>query len=271
MRIFSAIIIIFTIALTALPTYLNSAHLISRHDSNAYYLKKELNNCKAVDISNWGKRTILRIDDPHADFYTDVVIKMTNDANSLNAPVVLAVIPHDLEKDGKLYDFLEMSNCKIEIALHGWDHSANPPEFSNLSMKDAYIRIQRGKSVLEKVTEEPLVTFVPPENKYSEGTRQAALNAGFKVISSEAGGEWFFGYTSSTYDFDINELVPVDQVIKNCDYGFKEHNLCVIMLHPQDYVTDGKLDDEKYKNYLELLNRLISQNASFVTFKDFFN
>ncbi len=242
-------------------------------DSNLNYLALLFHRCEPLNYFKKEKNIILRIDDIQAFAWRDISIKMVNEAFKRKMPVVLAVIPVGLEKDRKIVNYLKKNLCNIEIAQHGWDNNIynNPdiPEFGELNEKEAYERIIKGKKVLQKITKDPIITFIPPNNIYSSGTAVALEKTGFKIISNEGSG--YFDYTASTYDFEHHKLTKVTEVINECKEGLLRKNLCIIMLHPQDYATEGRLDEEKYKNYLKLLDELEKMDVGFVKIKDLIN
>ncbi len=258
------------IVLTVLFIYaymsVNPISAFKRRDSNYYALKNTIVGCQSVEKIPEGKKVILRIDDPHAFFLDEVVFKMVDDATAHNAPVVLGVVPKDIEKDTQLTTFLKHNLCNFEVALHGWDHSENPPEFQNLSEQEAFERMSRGKWVLESLLNTPVTTFIAPQNSYSEGTIKAAKRIGFKIFTSE--GEGLNGYDATTYDFGDKKLVPVYDIVHQCMDSFDENKPCIVMIHPQDFTTGEKLDKEKYKNYLEVIEVFQNLDVSFITFQD---
>ena len=167
----SAAIVITLVSLyTIIST--NPLYAIRRRDSNYYVLKNAIVGCQSEDREIKERKAVLRIDDPHAFYYDDLVFKMVDDAVALDVPVVLGVIPKGIGEDKELVTFLKHNLCKVEIALHGWDHSTDPPEFRDLSEEEAFQKMSRGKWVLETVLEmkRSIITFIAPENEYSEGT-----------------------------------------------------------------------------------------------------
>ena len=235
-------------------------------DSNINYAARLLERCEPIKIVSGKNQVVLRVDDIQAFTWRETAIKMIEDAFENEMLVVLGVIPAGLQDDKKIYEYLKSNYCNLEIAQHGWDHRDNPPEFVDMSEEAVYEAILKGKLVLQELTKDPIVTFIPPHNIYSKGTEIALGKASFKIISGE--GEGDFDYTTSTYDFAKDELVPIPEIIGQCKDGLEKNNRCIIMLHPQDYATNGQLDEEKYKRYLDLLAELKKLDVSFVKMKD---
>jgi len=214
-------------------------------------------------------KVILRIDDVQAFTWRDVLIKMVNDALNRQVPVTLGVIPTGLTEDRKLTDFLERVKDNIEIAQHGYEHNlagVDAAEFGSLDEQEADQRIKKGQAILEKITNRPPLTFIPPHNLISSASMIALEKNGFRILSSE--GEGYFDYTVSTYDFGSQELIPVSQIINSCQQEFEKKDLCVIAIHPQDYSSEENFNQEKYQHYLALLDSLEEMGVSFVRFKD---
>lgn len=246
---------------------------IITNSEQVYYAASLFSHCEPIDQSFNQKKIVLRIDDIQAYGWQDIQIQMMDDALKQDVPLLLGVIPKQLKDDKELYYFLKRNSCNLEIAQHGWDHNittgGETPEFGNLTEEEAYQRIIKGKLILEKLVGGSLTTFIPPNNEYSEGTFSALNKIGFKIISS--GGNEFFDYTTSTYNFDKETLTPISDVISECQEGLDKNDLCIIMIHPQDYATDGELDEVKYNNYTELLGDLKELNVSFVKLEDLSN
>lgn len=208
---------------------------------------------------------ILRLDD--VESYTwGVTEMMITDTLNRGIPLTLGVIPLHLENNSGLVDLIQDRRCDLEIALHGWNHRGDIPEFSGIGKGVAFDKLKRGKMYLEELFGVEVITFIPPQNVISRKAEGALSAAGFKILSSE--GVDYLDYDVSTYDFPNKRVVPTSEVIEKCTDAFIEDNVCVIMLHPQDYATDEVLDTEKYTEYTLLLDELEKLDTSFITFKN---
>jgi predicted deacetylase len=225
------------------------------------------NKCKDVYHQTSDRNIIIRIDDIQAYYLNNIQIRMIQDALNMNKTVSLAVIPTGLLNDKELSKFLEENRCKLEIALHGYNNSDY--EFANISYKEANNKIKEGLKILNEI-EPKVITFIPPNNEISDEGRKAVYANGIKIISSgfeniEA------GFTMSTYDWKNKSFTDYEKVLADCNDELNKNETCIIMIHPQDYITDGKLDEEKYSQYTALLNGMNKLNATIVTFRDMYN
>jgi len=217
------------------------------------------------------KKIIIRVDDVGAYHLDDVSINIIDNILDRRMALSAAVIPKDIEKDRKLVDFIKskINNPNFEIAQHGTNHTVN--EFLELNEQEAYDLIKIGREKLIKTFSYSPVTFIPPYNEYSEDTVKALSELGYRVMSgkrNESRNEslLIIGYDVRTKDIGKEGLNPVEDVIEGCKNALNSKDLCVIMIHPSDYVKDGKF---VYKNeFLDLLNNLWQLNATFVTFNN---
>lgn len=226
-------------------------------------------------------RIIIRVDDAGAWHYNSVIEKMTEDILAKNMSVVYAVIPKNIEKDKDFLNFADKyrNNPNVEFAQHGYSHDVE--EFKNLTFEQAYPLIVAGKEAMMKYMGVVPVTFIPPYNVYNSATIDSINLLNFKVISSNE-HEYFYSYkifhasyNARTYNYVPETPVPVETTIESCEQSLKDHNLCVVMVHPQEFLEDDKgadgvrdLSEEKYQQrFIDLIDGLDRLGAEFTTFK----
>jgi peptidoglycan/xylan/chitin deacetylase (PgdA/CDA1 family) len=227
--------------------------------------------CRPVPITVGNKTVILRVDDIQAQAWYETSIAMIKDAEARGIPLTLGIIPKNFADDTELVETLRQHSCNLEFALHGWDHSSGEeganPEFASLNKKEALERIRWGIDVLKVLTDEPVVTWIPPLNVYSTGTAAALKELGITHISAE--GESGLDYDATTFDYGVNSLVLPHDVVAKCGETFKTKTTCVIMIHPQDFADGLDHDEKKYQvYYIYLLEQLKKKGYTFARFKD---
>lgn len=227
------------------------------------------------------KRTIvLRMDDVQAYAWNDIFINITEEVLTRNMSIVLGVIPNGIETDKIATNYLlsKIDDKRIEIAQHGTTHkSPISTEYSNLSELETYSLAQKGLTeILQTLNIKP-TTFIPPQNEYNGSqTTKALSKLGFTIISAKQneykydGYMYYIGYTEPTKETNKNDLQLISGIVKSCSYSLDTTNICVIMIHPQDYVNDDKksLNQTRFMKFQELLTDLNNLNASFKTFSN---
>ena len=245
-------------------------------DNNIVLIREMTTKCNPIQERIAAKNIILRIDDVQAFGWSDVSIRMINDAFRREMPVVLGVIPKNIKKDHKIARYLKRNECNIEIALHGYDHSVifdkkgeEYGEFAFLDFNSARRRIVLAKEEIKQVIDKDINVFIPPNNQISKEAIIAAKKEGLNIVSGR--GEDKFDYHSKTWSFEKNELISPEETIAVCEKVFSSGgDLCIIMIHPQDYIdVNHKLDEGKYVEYIKLLDYISEKNISVLTFNSY--
>jgi peptidoglycan/xylan/chitin deacetylase (PgdA/CDA1 family) len=246
----------------------------SLEEKNNFQLIQEIiSPCAPVKQAYSDNQVILRVDDIQADAYESVAKSIIKDADKYNMRLVLGIIPRNFLKDKKMARIVRMNNCNLEIAMHGWGHFSDEDnslfEFENMEEMEARTKIEDGKNTLEEVSKKPIVTFIPPGNEISDETKKVLDEEGIKYISANE-GSGKFDMTVSAYDFPNKVLLSTDEILQKCVEKFngKKKGPCVIVIHPQSYMTDGQPDNEKYKAFTDLLENLRKIDVYSVTFSD---
>lgn len=249
----------------------------SNKDSNLALIRDALYTCVTPALELGERNVILRLDDVQSYGWTDISIKMMEDAIDKDMFISAGVIPLDITDDNRIVRFLKRENCHIEITMHGYDHGIGqsdgpeerPGEYATLDTEEALRRTRLGLSELSKITKEEVTVFIPPQNQISSAAKNVLASEGFKVISSE--GDGYFDYDASTWDFVKNEHIDASHVIADCEKVFseKKKSVCIIMLHPQDFSnSDGELDERSYGEFEKILKYLQDENIPAIRFMD---
>lgn len=227
--------------------------------------------CKIIYNEVTYRNIILRVDDIQANSWREIQSMIIEDANSRNITLVLGVIPnmdgkHKIKEDFEIYNLIDSNKCKMEIALHGYIHTEG--EFSNLNFDDANEKIKKGKKIVERFGV-PIKTFIPPNNNISSEASFAVKYNNLPIISAGYLSEKY-GLTSSTFNSEDENTEEYIQVLSQCERTLDQNKTCIVVIHPQDYLTKGKLDKEKYSNYLNLIDGAKELNATIINFRDLY-
>lgn len=240
------------------------------NNNNLEYVYDKTHPCKKFVTEIKPKKVVYRIDDVQAYAYTNEVVQIIKDLNNKKIHAVLGIIPKGLDQDILMEKVLKRNSCNYEYAVHGWDHSVYAEtqifEFDNISNQEAALRVKNGINMIKKVTKQTPVTFIPPGNKLGDEAKSAVLSAGIHTISGASQGD--LDMSIATYDYESKTLISNEEIINTCTQKFEQNKICVIVVHPQDYMTNDKIDFEKYKKFTELVDTLQSSDASAVRFSD---
>jgi len=241
-------------------------------ENNTVKMVREITyKCLPVEQNSVDKKVVLRLDDIQAHAYTEISKKIITDTTNHNMKLVLGVIPYNFPLDKPINKVLKKNSCNLELALHGWDHFLSQEteeyEFEDMKEAEAASKIRDGKKILEQIDGQPVITFIPPGNLISDETKKVLDDEGIKYLSGDSQSS-VYGLDATTFDFQNNKLIDNEEILKRCDEKFSQNKFCVIVLHPQDYLTDDKIDLEKYGKYINLLEELRNQQIESITFRD---
>lgn len=86
-----------------------------------------------------------------------------------------------VEKHPELIDMIQKDGH--EIACHGWVHDSNQA-FDVLSYKEQVEHLTKAKTILDKYSDTPVISFRAPALRVNEDTPMALMKTGFKIDSS---------------------------------------------------------------------------------------
>lgn len=236
--------------------------------------EKKGDKAKGLDYPD-EKTIILRIDDVQGYTWNKISINLTDTILRNGMSVTLGVVPGlDIDKDKIIKNYLisKSKDRRVEIAQHGYIHQEH---YGQMNEKEAYRITKLGRQKMINILRVSPVTFIPPYLEYNADTLKALKKLDFKIISPEE--EYridkkilIVGYNVLTKSDQSSTLNPVDKVVNDCNGYLNMRNLCVILIHPQDYASsDGvNMDSTKYNEFVNLLNGLKTLNARSVRFKD---
>ena len=210
------------------------------------------------------KVIILRMDDVEIN-WKNSVINLTDTVLSKNMSITLGVVPTQI--DDELIKYLidkTKDSSRVEIAQHTTYHIKN--EFKNVSKRGTYNIIKFGnEKIKDTLGIKTITTFIPNYDI----NHNILSELGFEIVSTG----------KNEYRYDENLLIigtttkqtrNSKDVINNCKILLEQKNICVVNIHPQDYInkSTNTLDNNRYDKFVELLDQLKMLNTKFVTFKD---
>ena len=218
---------------------------------------------------------ILRLDDIQAYGWDEAAANITETVLERNMSITLGLIPSGMENPSPMRNYLieKARNPLVEIAQHGTD--SHDDDLWKTDVDAVYTTGSKGLEKIARYTGVRPITFVAPMNEYTLESTEALAKLGFRILSAREsefrnnGYLTLVGYTTQTKIYGEEGLVDISKITYLCNLSLSSKNVCVIMIHPQDYVgNDNRIDPEKYSTFLSMLNELQKLDARFVTFKD---
>lgn len=216
--------------------------------------------CRPLEETEKRKnKVVIQLNNVQSYADSDLIIQMIKDANELNIPLVLSVIPENIIEDKKLVRFLQDNNCRVEIAQQG-SRFSEKPEFMGMNKEQRKERAIEGKSILQWTFKKEVTTFVPPFNWYDWSVISALDEVGYKTISVEGWLRKVHGVM--TYSFYRQSLVNTASIVNQCKSSFASGRTCVVIIYPYTFKED-------YSQFTGLLDTLSSQkDVELTTFEE---
>jgi len=146
-----------------------------------------------------------------------------------------------------------------EATVHGWEHE----DIAVLSETDQEVLLSRSRSWIKKTLDYDAGIFVPPMYSFNEDTITAMSRKSFNIISSSIAVSAPGALSDITsvpatvelsdfYD-NIWSLKSIDTIKSEILASIEKFGFAVIITHPQEFLTDGKLDQAKTEMFRSLL------------------
>lgn len=208
------------------------------------------------------KVIILRMDDVEIN-WKNPVMNLTDTVLSKNMSVTLGVVPTQIDDELKKYLIDKTKDSRVEIAQHATYHIKD--EFKNLSKSKKYNTIKLGKEKIRDTLGIKTITFIPNYDLNQDTNMLSEL--GFEIVST---GKNEYRYDENLLIIGTTKTSNSKDIIDSCKILLEQKNVCVVNIHPQDYVnkSTNTLNNNRYDNFVELLDQLKTLNTKFVTFKD---
>ena len=188
--------------------------------------------------------------------------------------------PYPLCGDCRRVELLRESTKRgiTEVALHGYYHPkgysniGKNTEFYHVPYDVQYKKILYGKIKLDSLFCTTVTTFIPPHNTYDNLTLDLLHEFGFNCVSAKLNDYDAPCDNRLSIRYLWQTSVDVEDFLKVLRLNhYNSEPVQVLALHHTNFTTNGKIDENKIKQY-ELLLKYISEhkipNFTFSSFPD---
>ena len=206
----------------------------------------------------------IRIDDVQDYYQNNATIFLLQYAADEGIPLNLAIIPKYFGLDQKVVGAVvsAIQNGSM-VMVHGWEHE----ELEQFSEAEQEKRMLDGKNRLLEILGCESTILVPPIYSFNNDTILAMSRTGLTTISTyiddQDPGLVDHGILSVPATVEMSILVNGSWYTKGLDELYDEvvesiggYGYAVILTHPEEFVTDGRLDQEKIFTFEVLIDRL---------------
>lgn len=188
-------------------------------------------------------KVVFRLDDPTVQ-YDSTHFRVLQLFNQKKVPLSIAMVPCTIDESPyKVTDSIYWAYLcapDVEITLHGLTHEDinGKGEFGGLSYEETNRRFQKGKEILEKYFQKPIITFIPPFNATNSSFSENLENNHLHILSADLFQEIPCKSNIQYFPETLGHLMKqkgiwnaAKQSISSCN---GRHTVCVIMFHAYD-------------------------------------
>jgi peptidoglycan/xylan/chitin deacetylase (PgdA/CDA1 family) len=181
-----------------------------------------------------------------------------------NVPLSLAIIAKVFGSDRELVDTVKTAlRSGFEATVHGWEHE----NLTVLTLTEQEQRLRLARQALKEMLNVDANVLVPPMFCYNNDTLRAMHLAGYEVISGLAElqqkGPLSDGILSIPATVELSDFAngtwkmkSVQTVINELNSSIQLQGYAIILSHPQEFMKDGKLNQDAVTIYSDLLRNI---------------
>jgi predicted deacetylase len=214
---------------------------------------------------------IIRVDDIQDYAFREAQFFLLNHSLANHIPLSLAVITGEFGEDKEIVEMTKLASAAgSEVTVHGWKHE----NFTDFTPEEQAELLSKSKRRIQEILNLETTIFVPPMFKFNQDTLTVMNTNGYTIFSTfthNAEPGLISGILSLPGTVQVSDYYGEKWQIKNTATLIEEitasihiYGFAIIITHPQEFLTDGELDQSKMEMYRELLEELMNQ-YSFTT------
>jgi len=217
---------------------------------------------------------VLRVDDIQDYAFRDAQLFLLNYSVEADLKMSLGVISGMFGEDQQV---LEATRSAVmsgsEVGIHGWNHE----DLAVLSMSEQRDILFQAKSRIRQLLGVDATLLIPPMFSFNEDTISAMHEESCNVISTCT------DYDEPSLDAEVKNIPAtvelsvlsgntwhmksVDEVMAGVERSLELYGYAAIVTHPQEFFTDGKLNQKAVDSLIILLEKL-GETFHFTTFEN---
>jgi len=215
---------------------------------------------------------VIRIDDIQDYAFKEAQLYLLEHSRLNNMPLSLAIIPTSFGEDHELVEAVKQAIISgSEVTAHGWEHE----NLSQCTFDEQKMRLLKAKQFLQETLNAEINVLVPPVFSYNTDTINAMEENDYTIISGLTEFHercWVseniqsIPGTIELCDFSNNawHMKSERKIMLELNASIEQYGYAIIVTHPQEFMSDNKLDPEAVMIYEQILQD-ISEDFSFNT------
>lgn len=217
---------------------------------------------------------VLRVDDIQDFAFREAQLFLLNYSVENNLAPSLAIIAGMFGEDAEILEAVRLAVASgSEVGVHGWKHE----NLANLSLREQIDILFQAKSRIKDLLDVDTRLLIPPMFSFDNDTISAMHEESYNIISTCADlHEPSFvsevknipaTVESSILSNDVWKMKSIDSLTAEVEKSFELCGYAVILTHPQEFMSNGIINQATTESYISLLKNL-SKTCQFTTFEN---
>ena len=217
---------------------------------------------------------VIRVDDIQDYAFREAQLFILDESINNQVPLSLAVIAGAFGEDTEIVQKTKLAvSLGSDVSVHGWKHE----DLAELSMEEQSALLFQSKRRIREVLDFDTGVLVPPMYSINEDTIAAMHREGYNVFSTHtdvSGKDTDSKIMSlpgtvelSRYSNQSWEMKSPDSVREEVMESISRHGFAVIVTHPQEFISNGRLDPANMETYRDLL-KMLKETCTFSTLQE---
>ena len=217
---------------------------------------------------------VIRVDDVQDFAFRDAQLFLLNHSIENSIPLSLAVIAGMFGEDAEILETTRLavaSGC--EVGAHGWKHE----NLANLSLREQLAILFQAKNRIKELLGIDTQLLIPPMFSFDNNTISAMDEEAYAIMSTCTDyhkPRYVSGIRNipatvelSTLSGNVWQMKSVDAVSAEVERSFESYGYAVIVTHPQEFMSNGQINQTAKESYVNLLAKL-GETYEFTTFEN---
>lgn len=217
---------------------------------------------------------IIRVDDIQDFAFREAQLFLISESIINQVPLSLAVIAGMFGRDNDIVTSVKQAVSQgTEVTVHGWEHE----DFTRFSLEEQSAILSVSRSRIKNVLGYHADVLVPPMFSFNEDTLTAMHDEDYTSISTFVdvqspglvGDALSIPATVELSDFSEGtwKMKSPDATLIEISESVRRYGYAAIVTHPQEFISEGKLDPANAESFRFLL-KVLKENYSLKTFKE---
>lgn len=219
---------------------------------------------------------VIRVDDIQDFAFRDAQLFLLEHGVENKLPLSLAVIAGMFGEDLEILEAVRLAVASgSEVGVHGWKHE----NLAHFSLDEQISILFQAKSRIKQLLGVDTRLLVPPMFSFDNNTISAMSQESYDIVSTCTDfhePSFISGIKNIPATVELSILLnnvwqmkSIDTISAEVEKSFESYGYAAIVTHPQEFTSDGQINQTSTESYVNLLAKL-NETYQFTTFENLY-